>query len=211
MARTNGPLFSLDASGKLGNALVYGKWKGRPTVREYVTPANPRTLAQIWSRRALGALVALWQAMTTDERETWAADAAAKSISAFDQFVGVNLKRHTSDLGPIRNANGSGDPGLANGISLDATPGKGRVTLELSWDTSPNAGDLIVFVANTTTLPVTDSWRAIILGLVAADGSAVTRTITGLPPGTYTANASAYGPDGTAGGVIGTAGSFTIT
>jgi len=46
MAKTNGPLFSMDASGKFAGALVYSKWKGRPTVRQLVTPSNPNSADQ---------------------------------------------------------------------------------------------------------------------------------------------------------------------
>lgn len=46
MAKVTGPLMSMDASGAFGGALVFGKWKGRPTVRQLVTPANPNSLAQ---------------------------------------------------------------------------------------------------------------------------------------------------------------------
>jgi len=50
MAKTNGPLFSLDASGKFGGALVFSKWKGRPTVRQLVTPSNPHSADQETAR-----------------------------------------------------------------------------------------------------------------------------------------------------------------
>jgi hypothetical protein len=40
----------MDASGAFGGALVFGKWKGRPTVRQFVIPANPQTAAQVASR-----------------------------------------------------------------------------------------------------------------------------------------------------------------
>lgn len=53
MAKTTGPLFSMDASGKFGGALVFGKWKGRNTVRQLVTPANPNTQGQEDSRNAM--------------------------------------------------------------------------------------------------------------------------------------------------------------
>jgi hypothetical protein len=43
MAKVTGPLFSMDASGGFGGALVFGKWKGRNVVRQLVTPANPQT------------------------------------------------------------------------------------------------------------------------------------------------------------------------
>ena len=46
MAKTNGPLFSMDASGKFAGALVYSKWKGRPTVRQLVIPSNPQSADQ---------------------------------------------------------------------------------------------------------------------------------------------------------------------
>lgn len=46
MAKVTGPLMSMDASGAFGGTLVFGKWKGRPTVRQLVTPSNPQTQGQ---------------------------------------------------------------------------------------------------------------------------------------------------------------------
>lgn len=46
MAKVTGPLYSMSASGKLGNALVFFGWKGLNVVREWVIPANPRTALQ---------------------------------------------------------------------------------------------------------------------------------------------------------------------
>jgi len=46
MAKVTGPLFSLAASGKLANSLVYLSWKGIDDVRQYVIPANPKTSGQ---------------------------------------------------------------------------------------------------------------------------------------------------------------------
>jgi len=50
MAKVTGPLMSMDASGKFAGALVFSKWKGRPTVRQLVTPANPMSANQVTSR-----------------------------------------------------------------------------------------------------------------------------------------------------------------
>lgn len=58
MAKVTGALFSMDASGKFGGALVFGKWKGRATVRKLVIPANPKSGDQEIARnmvRVLGA------------------------------------------------------------------------------------------------------------------------------------------------------------
>lgn len=46
MAKVTGPLMSMDASGAFGGALVFGKWKGRNTVHQLVTPSNPNSANQ---------------------------------------------------------------------------------------------------------------------------------------------------------------------
>lgn len=59
MAKVTGPLHSLDASGKFGGSLVFGKWKGRNTVRQLVTPSNPQSAGQQAARnrtRVTGAI-----------------------------------------------------------------------------------------------------------------------------------------------------------
>lgn len=58
MAKVTAPLMSMDASGKFGGALVFGKWKGRPTVRKLVTPSNPQSTDQVASRNAVRVLAA---------------------------------------------------------------------------------------------------------------------------------------------------------
>lgn len=54
MAKLTGPLFSLDARGKLGGALVYIGWKGIKTVRQFLVPANPKSSGQGDVRLVLG-------------------------------------------------------------------------------------------------------------------------------------------------------------
>ena len=56
MAKVSGPLFSLDARGKLGKALVYIGWKGIKTVRQWLKPANPKSADQGDIRLAIGGL-----------------------------------------------------------------------------------------------------------------------------------------------------------
>ncbi|MFZ5819370.1 MAG: hypothetical protein ACOYYJ_05655 [Chloroflexota bacterium] len=51
MAKIKGGLFSLEASGKFGNAIVYDK-RGR--ARKHVDPANPQTDGQMAVRNVLG-------------------------------------------------------------------------------------------------------------------------------------------------------------
>lgn len=58
MAKATGPLFSMDASGKFGGALVFGKWKGRNTIRQLVTPSNPQSANQEVARNAVRVMAA---------------------------------------------------------------------------------------------------------------------------------------------------------
>lgn len=52
-AKVINPLLSMEASGQVGNALVYGKRKGANVVRIYTIPSNPKTLDQMANRAFL--------------------------------------------------------------------------------------------------------------------------------------------------------------
>lgn len=54
MAKVTGPLMSMDASGKLGDAIVFAKWKGQNYVRQFVIPANPQSASQGDQRIVIG-------------------------------------------------------------------------------------------------------------------------------------------------------------
>jgi len=61
MARVSGPLFSMSASGSVGDVLTYATWKGLPYCREWFTPTNPQSTEQTNMRTALTLAVAYWQ------------------------------------------------------------------------------------------------------------------------------------------------------
>ena len=54
MAKVTGPLFSMSASGKLGDAIVFFGWKGLSVVREWLIPTNKMSAAQGNQRTILG-------------------------------------------------------------------------------------------------------------------------------------------------------------
>lgn len=54
MAKVHGPLFSMSASGKIGDAMVHFGWKGINVVRQWVKPSNPMTSVQGDQRIYLG-------------------------------------------------------------------------------------------------------------------------------------------------------------
>ena len=54
MAKVTGPLYSMSASGKIANAMVFFGWKGINVVRSWVIPANPQSASQGDNRIFLG-------------------------------------------------------------------------------------------------------------------------------------------------------------
>lgn len=54
MAKVTGPLYSMSASGKLADAMVFFGWKGVNVVRGWVKPANPQSDDQGDNRIVLG-------------------------------------------------------------------------------------------------------------------------------------------------------------
>ena len=101
MARLNGPLFSLGASGKLADALVYGSWKGIKTVRQYVIPANPQTAGQVAQRALVTAAVSAWKNYFTDAEAQAAWDRHAlnesRPMSGFNSFMSQLTRMMSSD------------------------------------------------------------------------------------------------------------------
>ncbi len=56
MAKVEGPLMSLGARGKIGDAVVFFPWKGIHAVRRWLVPANPKSDEQGDIRLALGTI-----------------------------------------------------------------------------------------------------------------------------------------------------------
>ena len=56
MAKVTGPLYSMSASGKIANAMVFFGWKGIACVRQWVVPANPQSASQGDVRVVMGGL-----------------------------------------------------------------------------------------------------------------------------------------------------------
>jgi len=54
MAKVQGPLYSMSASGKIGDAIVFFGWKGLNVVREWLVPTNKQSAAQGNQRTMLG-------------------------------------------------------------------------------------------------------------------------------------------------------------
>lgn len=65
MAKVDGPLFSLEARGKIGDAIVFFPWKGRHSVRRWLKPTNPADIDQKLIRQKLFAIGKCIKMITT--------------------------------------------------------------------------------------------------------------------------------------------------
>jgi hypothetical protein len=72
MARVTGPLFSLDARGQLGRAIVYSIWKGINYVRRWIIPENPQSADQTHVRGVFEMGVNAWHyTLSAGNRTAW--------------------------------------------------------------------------------------------------------------------------------------------
>lgn len=99
-ARAIAPLFGFDASGKIGGALVFSKWKGRPYVRRLVIPKNPKSAKQVSVRSMLTFLSQQWKNISTVDQDTWITLADQLIVSPFNAYMKVNQKRWGNFLAP---------------------------------------------------------------------------------------------------------------
>jgi len=92
MAKVTGPLMSMDARGKLANAIVFIGWRGIQDVRRWVKPANPRTANQVAQRNRFTQAVDKYHELTPTDKQAWETKASGKPYSGFNLFVSRVVK-----------------------------------------------------------------------------------------------------------------------
>lgn len=134
MAKVRGPLLSISARGGIGKSQVYASWRGVPYARQYVTPSNPRSAAQVTTRGTFESIDAQWKRMFGLSQAPW--DAASKGRP----FTGRN-KLISDNLPVLR-----GDPDMSDWV---ASPGNGGglPPTALVAASTANPGELTVDVS----------------------------------------------------------------
>lgn len=155
MAKVTGPLFSLDASGKFADSLVFSKWKGINTVRQYAQPTNANSAKQKAVRESFTAASTLYQKLLAPDKEAWKLRAAGQPMSGYNAFMGiavqnlmqmraftlinmVEVDNITSNSAQIKVT--ASEDGEAN-ILYGESPGSysGSISISLTKDTEANA------------------------------------------------------------------------
>ncbi len=150
MAGVKGPLFSLDASGTIGDALVYAKWKGRNYVRRHAIPSNPKSVGQVSVRAMIKFLTQYWASLTEGDQADWETRAAATNISPFNAFVGFNQERWGRYAFPSKTdpADEGGTPGTI--LSPTATAGSRSVLLAIPISVLADNWGVVIHSSLTT-------------------------------------------------------------
>ncbi len=87
MAKVTAPLFSIEASGKFGDSMVFGKWKGINYVRMHTKANQPNTKAQLAVRDKFRQAAALYQRLTGDDKAAWKRSASGQPLTGYNLFI----------------------------------------------------------------------------------------------------------------------------
>lgn len=183
MVKVNAPALSLDASGKLGGAIVFSKWKGRNYVRQLVVPANPKSAMQVSMRAMLKFLAQNWTNTTSGQKATWEDYAAQLIASEFNAFVSRNQQRWRNFLMPS-----CMDPATEAGSdatigSWAATGGVRQITLSWAVTTASDGWGIAIFRSTSGTF--TESLSNAIAVVYCETGGTYQYVDTPLDAGTY--------------------------
>lgn len=147
--KVTGPGLSISASGKLAGVLVASTWKGRPYMRQLVTPANPKSGGQVGTRSMFAYLGANWANLTAGEQATWESLGEDLKASPFNAFVKYNMNRWTQFTAPKVTPNQAAGTVPVMG-ALTATPGVRQISLSQVVTTANNIWGMIICMSLTT-------------------------------------------------------------
>lgn len=116
MVKVYGPALSLDASGTIGDAMTFSKWKGRNYVRERVIPSNPRSGLQVGFRSMFKFLSQQWDGLAAPDKASYAELAAQINASPFNAYMRANQLRWRNFSAPSQ----AYPPAMAGAIGVFA-------------------------------------------------------------------------------------------
>jgi len=93
MARTRGPLFSVDASGSIGDALTYQRTVKGFSCRRMPLPHKTNTLPQLYQRQRHLAGVRSWQQLLDSQKDIWKAYTDYNGNKGYHAFMSQFVSR----------------------------------------------------------------------------------------------------------------------
>lgn len=102
MAKLKGPCISTQASGMLGDSLIYTTWKGRAYAKKLTVPTNPNTFKQQGNRAMLRFLSMNFATLSPANIASWSTIAEAHKLPVYNIFCSINLERWTRFFMPAK-------------------------------------------------------------------------------------------------------------
>ncbi len=199
MVLVSGPMFSLGASGTIGDTLVFSIWKGRAYVRQRVIPTNPKSASQTGMRSMWSFLSKQWTNINTVLQDTYNDDAESKSISPFNSYMAMNMDRWKNYLPPSQNFTPEEVSTPVAITTMTLNGGEAYVNVEL---TPAEATDVWGIEIYRDLAAITDANNSNCVFVLEANGSSMVEfNDTGLAPGTYHYRAAVINLDGIRGAV----------
>lgn len=199
MAKLTGPLFSLEASGTIGEAVTYSNWKGRAYARARVVPNNPRSALQTGIRAMFAFIAAVWDGLSAPDRATWDAAGEAAQYSGFNAYVKANMDRWVDAEAPTQASPAAEAQTPTTVSAMTLTGGAGIVTIDLTLTAATNQWGIAIF---RSTSAITALTRANLVKILDVGGDTTHQYVdSGLAAGTWHYRAAAFTQDG----VLGTA------
>lgn len=185
MAKTTGPLLSLDGSGTIAKSLTFSRWRGVKYARQRVVPENPNTVGQAETRNVFAMLVGAWKLAPAIVSIPWDTNALGRPLTGRNSFIGQNVKVLRNQT---TNALMIGSPGARGGLppnSIAVAAGVGQLTVTFTNPAAPVGWTLVA--AQAATVKDQDPSVAFVGVWTAAEDTVApmdTVVLTGLGTGT---------------------------
>lgn len=138
MAKVTGPLMSLTASGKIGDSIVFMKWRGIADVRKWLKPSNPNTADQKKERDNFKEAVDKYHTLTGADMLALREMAKGKPYTGFNRWVKWIRDAFQATITWVTIKNVSADSITATGATIKATPDAAGV-LKVLYGTTPGS------------------------------------------------------------------------
>ncbi len=109
MAKLKNPLLSLSGKGALGKAISFVRRGHRSIAEKKPEVPDAKTLAQLSWRHMYQKAVALWHALSAEEKQEWESLARPKHMTGFAWFISQALKPNPGLYLPLQGGKMAGD------------------------------------------------------------------------------------------------------
>ena len=87
MAKVTGPLFSLKASGKFGDSIIFSSWKGLNIARKYTKPGGEPSPAQRLIQNYFAEASAMYGHLAPADRQAWNFRVGSRPMTGYNLFI----------------------------------------------------------------------------------------------------------------------------